>query len=38
MENSEITLENIKLNSEIDALKIKLDELEKYLIFVTVLK
>lgn len=28
-ENSEITLENIKLYSKIDALKIKLDELEK---------
>ena len=27
--NSEITLEKIKLNSEIRALKIKLDELEK---------
>jgi len=29
-ENSEITLEDIKLNSEIDAFKIKLNELEKH--------
>jgi len=29
-ENSKTTLENIKIDSEIDTLKIKLDELEKH--------
>jgi len=36
-ENSKITLENMKLNNEIDSLKIKFDELEN-IISVIVLK